>query len=701
MAKPVAWIDDVNLVTISGDQVLGLSEISLPIIIQKDINVSYPITEISLINHNICQLHFLDSLPLGEELFLKWESLEIPIYPRKIVRTKWFDQCYATNEELGAICSDEETAFQLWAPTATSVFLRLNDQLYKMMRAEKGVWKKTIKGDWHGAIYEYIVTVNGEKHTVIDPYAKGSLANTNKGVVINFSRTEKLNSKRPAITSLQDAIIYEIHVRDATIGVESGVKNRGKFLGLHEKNTKTKNGFSSGLEYLKELGITHVELLPINDFARVDELNPDHDYNWGYDPLLYQVPEGSYSLRPNDPLSRINECKRMIDAFHQANIGVILDVVFNHIFIKENITETIFEKIVPGYFFRYDEFGNAANGTGCGNEFATERKMVRKFFVDTIDFWLKEYQVDGFRFDLMGLIDIETMNQISERCHLEENPIMLLGEGWNLQSPLIDSEKATIDNASRLKGIRFFNDRFRDVIKGNMFNLNVPGYVNGYGQYFDKIADIVSGSCLETFGQPFVPDVSQTINYVECHDNHTLWDRLSITNKDEHEIIRKKMHQLATGLTLVSQGVPFIHAGQEWFRTKNGVENSFCSGDEINQLDWKKREEEAESVQFVKNLITLRKTYDVFRMKSKKEIEKRFHLLKTDPPVFGFILLGDKENIAVYVNPLKESSKIVLPSSGLWKIIVTNDSKNRDYEHLIIGEFMNINPLEFLVLIKC
>lgn len=701
LVKPTAWMDDIKLVTVSIDPFTPKFKNSFPKIFQKKNKVFFQITKIKNLNENVYQIYLSESLPIGEEVVLQWEDTEIPIYPGKIVRTDWFDQHFSvSNVQFGAICSDDKTIFRLWAPTATSVILRLNDQLYELIREEKGVWTKILTGDWHGAIYEYIVTVNGNTHVVIDPYAKGSLANTSKGVVINFSKTVKPDAERPKLASLQDAVIYELHVRDATKDSESGVINSGKFLGLQEIGTKTEKGFSTGLDYIKELGVTHVELLPINDFARVDELKPDRQYNWGYDPLLYQVPEGSYSTNPNDPLSRINECKKMIEAFHRANIGVILDVVFNHAFIEENIEETIFEKIVPGYYFRYDEQGNLANGTGCGNEFATERKMVRKFFVDTIDFWLKEYQVDGFRFDLMGIMDTETMKQIYQRCQLEEVPIMLLGEGWNLPSPLPESEKAIMANASSLGGIRFFNDRFRDILKGNLFSLEDRGFINGQGRFFEKLPDIVSGSCLEKYGSPFVPDVTQTINYVECHDNHTLWDRLSITNSEEPESVRKKMHQLATGITLVSQGVPFIHAGQEWFRTKNGIENSFRSGDEINQLDWKKREQEVDTIEFVKNLIRLRKSCDVFRMESKKEVEQRLHILTTNRPIFGFTLLGDREEFAIYINPTKACGKIWLPSSGQWKVLVTNDFENRVNEHLIIGEYTNINPLEFLVLMK-
>ncbi|WP_156291594.1 type I pullulanase [Oceanobacillus salinisoli] len=699
--RMIAWIDDVHELSVIGDinKLLPISEYPVIYWERKQLYIQAKVEEV--VNESKVNIRFHEELPMGETLFLLWGEIKIPIYPGAIVRTKWFDENFTNlDAELGAVCNSSSTTFSVWAPTAVSVSVKLKNKQYPLIKQERGVWKRTLTGDWHGYPYTYEVTLNGQSALVNDPYAKAILPNSKKGVVIDFSRTKSLKDSpitRPKLNHLQDAIIYELHVRDATIHKDSGVKNKGKFIGLTEKNTINSNGYSTALSYIQSLGITHVQLLPINDFARVDELQPDASYNWGYDPLYFQAPEGSYSVLPADPIARINECKTMVESFHQEGISVILDVVYNHVYIME---ESSFEKLVPGYYFRYQADGTHSNGTGVGNDIASERHMVRKFILDTIDFWLREYQVDGFRFDLMGALDIETMKQIHKRCKKESVPIMLLGEGWDLPTALPFHLKASSSNSPQLNGVRYFNDFFRDTIKGNLFHHQDIGYVNGNGHYIERLPHLMSGSVLEEYGIPFVTDVTQTVNYVECHDNHTLWDRLKLTNPEARETERKKMHQLATGLTILSQGIPFIHAGQEWFRTKQGVENSYISGDEVNQLDWTKRETENENIEFVKALISLRKQYKVFRLKSKNEIRRRFHVLETPKPVFGFTLLGEEADFSVYVNPTNESHTLHLPSSGKWKTAVSNHFSKLKEQQLIIGEYTSIEPLELIVLHK-
>lgn len=701
MHTSIAWIDDVKMITIKCKK--GFSKDPFknkeqPIIFwsRKDKVFLTEIVEKS--DEHSIRIRIFEALPMGEELILRWGKIEIPVYPGAIVRTTWFDDHYADiNTNLGAIYDQAATTFTVWAPTATSVDLYLDNKSIKLIRKERGIWQKTVIGDWHGIAYDYEVIVNGQASRVNDPYAKAMLANSEKGVVIDLTKTDPLHfrhTEKPTINNLQDAIIYELHVRDATIQQESGVNNRGKFLGLTEQATTTDGKMSSALSYVKKLGVTHVQFLPINDFARVNEINPSGDYNWGYDPLYFQVPEGSYSTSPEDPGARIKECKQMIHSFHQAGISVILDVVYNHVFIMK---ESSFELLVPGYYFRYYMDGTLSNGTGVGNDFATERLMARKFILDTIDFWLSEYRIDGFRFDLMGAMDINTMADIQKRCHQEPVPIMLLGEGWDLQTALHDEMKATSRNSSHLQGIRFFNDFFRDTVKGNLFQLGDTGYINGNGHFNERMASLISGSALAEFGNSFVANVDQTINFVECHDNYTLWDQLKFTNQNDSEFIRQKMHQLATGITLLSQGVPFIHAGQEWFQTKQGNGNSYISGDEINQLDWNERDKQLDNILFVQTLIALRKKYDVFRLTSKQAIKDRFHVLTTPAPVFGFTLLGSNEDFAIYINPTNEAQDIHLPSSGRWEIAVTNDHTNMKD---IIGEYTKLAAYELIVLQK-
>ncbi|RDW19000.1 type I pullulanase [Oceanobacillus arenosus] len=695
MNTTIAWIDDVRKLTVIFNDRSSKPDFNVEPIIYWENKEKYFQTYIeNQINETTIIIHFYEDLPIGEPLILQWGEQNIPVFAGAIVRTRWFDNQYsAVDAVLGAQCKESATSFSVWAPTAIQVNVILGEQSFSLKRHDRGVWNATISGNWHGATYEYAVNVNGKTILVNDPYAKAILPNSEKGVIVDFSKLKQVdesNPFRPKHANLQDAIIYELHVRDATIHPTSNVTNNGKFLGLAEIGTATQDGYSTALSYIKELGCTHVQLLPVNDYARVDELNPTLDYNWGYDPLYFQVPEGSYSVVPENPFARINECKAMIGAFHREGISVILDVVFNHVFVME---ESPFEKIVPGYYFRYHENGILSNGTGVGNDIATERGMARAFILDSIDFWLREYRVDGFRFDLMGAIDIETMRQIEERCKEEPLPIMLLGEGWELSTALESDRKATSRNSAQLKGTRFFNDFFRDSLKGNLFQTGDTGYVNGKGRFIERLPALVSGST-------FVSEVTQTVNYVECHDNHTLWDRLAITNKDTSEMDRKKMHQLATGITLLSQGVPFIHAGQEWFRSKFGIENSYISGDSINQLDWQKRSLENDSVEFVKSLIALRKKYNVFRMTSKEEINRRLYILETPSPVFGFTLLGDDEDFSIYVNPSRVQQPLQLPSPGNWKVSITNDFQKSNKERTVIGEYTFIEPLELIVLQK-
>lgn len=702
MVNGMAWIDDVFRITFTCENIETLihSE-AAPVIYwrKKEKYFSLMLEGPTPTGDAKVNMVLFEALPLGEELVLQWGDAEMPVYPGAIVRTDWFEHNYTDiHAKLGADYSRNQTAFSVWAPTATVVTLWLKGNRHPLIRSNAGVWETVVKGDWDGAAYQYEVTVNGKTTIVNDPYAKAMLANSEKSVVMNMKAAEPKNfqtTKRPPIKQLQDAIIYELHVRDATIMHDSGVRHKGKFLGLTEKNTTTSKGFSTGLSYIKDLGVTHVQLMPINDFARVDELNPNNGYNWGYDPLYFQVPEGSYATRVDIPEARVKECKQMIQAFHEEGIAVIFDVVYNHVFYMPT---SPFEQLVPGYYFRYDDNGHVSNGTGVGNDFASERIMARKFIIDSIDFWLDEYKVDGFRFDLMGALDIDTMTEIRTRCEQEEIPVMLLGEGWTLPTAINPDRLATSVHSGQLKGVRFFNDFFRDSLKGSLFNTNDQGFANGRGQFIERLPHLVSGSALEKFGQPFVADVTQTVNYVECHDNHTLWDRLELTNSRNTETVRRKMHQLATGVTLLSQGVPFLHAGQEWFRTKAGDENSYRSGDHINQLDWHEREKQQDNISYVKKLIALRKQYPVFRLVSKQEINRRLHILTTPAPVFGFTLLGDARNFSIYVNPDEATYQVLLPSNGRWQTLVTNN-KEKETQY-IEGEVTTIGPYELIVLMR-
>ena len=698
MGKSIAWIDKVKELIVEIDNVASLQDIEA-VVKWKDRTVSGKVAEVY--SDRIALLSLEEELPLGEDLKLIWGKESVPVFAREIVRSEWFEEKYdASDVPLGARYSKSSTSFSVWAPTATRLRLDINGHSHEMERQEAGVWHRTVKGNLHGAAYSFQATVNGRTRKVNDPYAKSMTANSRKSVVLDLPATDPSGFRqheRPSVEYANDVIIYELHVRDASAAVSSGIQHKKKFLGLTEKNTHTETGYSTGLSYIKELGCTHVQLLPINDFGRVDELKMEENYNWGYDPLFFQSPEGSYASDPADPEARVREGKQMIQSFHEEELSVILDVVYNHVFKRET---SPFEKLVPGYYFRYHDNGEPSNGTGTGNDVATERKMVRKFVLDSIDYWLKEYRVDGFRFDLMGEMDVRTMQEIRRRCQEEDKLIILLGEGWELDTPLPPEQKATIFQSHQLEGIAFFNDKFRDTMKGTLFEQYDQGYANGKGRFIELMPLLTAGSCVGSFGHPLVRQPAQSVNYVECHDNHTLWDRLQISNGEEEEEDRKKIHQLATGLTLLSQGIPFLQAGQEWYRTKNGEENSYISGDEINQLDWQRRAAEDDNIQWIKTLISIRKKYSEFRLRSMEDIRHRFHVLQTPATLFGFLLFGDEVDLAVFVNPTKRLFQVHLPSPGRWEKLTSNHYGGISPVSCLITEHTEIQPYELFVLEK-
>ncbi|WP_235989016.1 type I pullulanase [Aquibacillus kalidii] len=668
----IAWLDEKDRLTVDLSEVSGWNDCEPKVLIEE---ASLAIDSVDVNDDRMAQITLTKPMELGKDATLIWEDHVFPIYPRKVVRTAWFDDVYdASEEQLGFHYTKSQTSFHVWAPTAVEVKLLLNNTTHPMSRKSCGAWHLTVAGDWHGALYAYIVTVNGKEQLVNDPYAIAMTANSGSSVVLDLTSTDPDQFRElfyPSIPA-EEAVIYELHVRDATVAESSGVKHKGKFLGLTEKNTCTQAGLSTGLSYIASLGCTHVQLLPIQDYARVDEENPKDGYNWGYDPLYYFVPEGSYATDATIPSVRVKECKQMIHAIHQQGLAVIIDVVFNHVFDQ---AESALEKLVPGYYFRYHSDGQLSNGSGTGNDLATERKMVRKLILDCVNYWIEEYQVDGFRFDLMGLIDVKTMQMVREHCLEVDRPILLLGEGWELDTQLAAEQMASLAQADQLLGISFFNDQFRDVVKGSQFDAVDTGFVNGHGKHHNRMDQLVSGCCQSRFNFAMFLDPKQSVNYVECHDNHTLWDRLLLSNPELDDHARIRMHQLATGLVILSQGIPFLHAGQEFYRTKQGDENSYLSGDAINQLDWERRAFHDDNVDWVRSLIALRKKYYLFRMKTVREIDDHLHMIVAPDPVLGFMLMGVEEDIVVFVNPTDQDRLVEMPATGRWQKCLSNLSK--------------------------
>jgi pullulanase len=625
-----------------------------------------------------------------------------------VVRTKEFDDRFYYDGPLGMKYKKERTAFRIWAPTATHVQLKLYTPEHvemkplNMVREDNGTWSVEVEGDLDHYRYSFAVCVNFEWRESVDPYAVSVTANGKLGVIIDLEKTITKNPILPPLLSPVDAIIYETHIRDFTIHQNSGVKNKGTYLGVAELQTKGKNNGLTGLSYVKSLGITHIQFLPFHDFEGVDELGDKQDYNWGYNPLHFNVPEGSYSSNPEDPYARIIELKNMIAAIHEQGIRIIMDVVYNHVHIRE---ESSFEKIVPGYYFRYYEDGSPANGTGVGNDFATERQMARKFVLDSIIYWTKEYHIDGFRFDLMGIFDIETMSMIREKLDQIDKNILTIGEGWDLNTPIPMEEKAAIRNQKKLPRIGQFNDWFRDAIKGSTFNLHDRGYALGNGHYYEAAKQVIGGSIgIDRTQAGLFMEPDQSVNYVECHDNHTFWDKMSVCSSDEPIEVRKLRQRLATTIVLLSQGIPFLNSGQEFFRTKQGVGNSYRSPDQINELNWDHLEENKEHVEYIKGIIDIRKSHKAFRLPKADLVRKHVKMLNIPNPAIGYWMenvgeYGEWEEILVLFNSSRERMRLELPKKD-WKILADNCcAKVTPISHYAEQEF-NVEPCTSYVLVK-
>ncbi|EMT45202.1 type I pullulanase [Anoxybacillus flavithermus] len=628
------------------------------------------------------------------------EGWQAPLQVGAVMRTKAFDDLYAYDgNDLGATYDPEKTTFKVWAPTATDVLLKLihpttkEETTYVMTREKKGLWTYTVYDDVECFLYTYMTYVNFIWREAVDPYAKSVSVNGAYGVVVDLTKTTIPKPSMSPFISMTDAIIYEMHIRDFTIHHESGVRQKGKYVGLTERGTTGPNGTLTGLSYIKQLGVTHVQLMPVQDFEGVDELQPLKMYNWGYNTVHYNAPEGSYATDPDDPYARIIELKRAIRAFQQEGIRVILDVVYNHVYVRETSS---FEHLVPGYYFRYERNGYPSNGTGVGNDLASERKMVKKFIIDSVTYWLKEYGVDGFRFDLMGILDIDTMNDVRRAIDEIDPTVIILGEGWDLATPLPSEKKTTIANAKHTPRIAYFNDRFRDYVKGSTFDIHERGFALGDCSYKEAVIRAIRGS-IHLFFSP-----RQSVNYVECHDNHTLWDKMAVANAHESEYIRRKRQKLATAIVLLSQGIPFLHSGQEFYRTKKGVENSYNAPDEVNQVDWNEKSRWEEDVREIMKLIELRKKHGAFRFLTADQVRRHMKFYDTHPSVIAYQLVDVgvygpwKQIVVVYHN---EEKKAMLPlADGKWKVMFSSE---KEWLGNVYERFVEINGIGTWVLIQC
>ncbi len=599
-------------------------------------------------------------------------------------------------EDLGVHYTPEKTTFRVWAPSAQSITVRIFDQghdgtlleTHKMKKDREGTWLLSINGDWKNRYYTYQAVVNGKTLLEVpDPYARAVGVNGNRGMIVDLPSTnppgwETVN--RPPLNSPADIVIWEIHVRDFSIHPSSGIMNRGKYLAFTETGTLSPQGHKTGIDHLVELGITHVHLLPVFDFYTIDETRLDEpQFNWGYDPKNYNAPDGSYATNPHDGNVRIKEFKQMVQALHNNGIRVIMDVVYNHMY---DAGKSLFENLVPGYYFRMREDGTYSDGAGCGNETASERAMMRKFMIESLKYWATEYRIDGFRFDLMGLHDIETMNLIREELHAIDPTIILYGEGWTAgDTPLPENQRATKINASQLNGIAVFSDDIRDAIRGPWWDGKAPGYMAGKPGLEESIRFGVVAATqhpqiqydkVNYSNAPYADNPLQVITYVTCHDNPCLWDKILETcincNKDD----KLDLQKFANAIVLTSQGVSFLHAGEELVRTKYGEHNSYNLPDSINQLVWHNKHSYREVFDYYKDMIALRKNHPAFRMPTTEMVQNHIRFFDINTPlVVGYHISGNANgdkwrDILVFYNANPTDIKVDLPQ-GEW-IIVAN-----------------------------
>ena len=600
-----------------------------------------------------------DEIEIGNEYHVLHQHARATIlHYGAVVKTARFDELfYYDGDDLGYQYSAEATQFALWAPTAYRVKIEVYRngiiEDYEMKRDKKGVYRVKVDGNLENATYVYLVRVDGEWKETIDPYANASIENSKRSAIIDMNKIKVQDYPLPEMKSMCDAIIYEASVRDFTIQSQCGVTHPGKFRGFVQENEHTKANMT-GFTYLKSLGATHVQLLPVFDFGSVDENYPQMFYNWGYDPVQYRVLEGSFCVDPNNPYARILAFIELVEQCHKAGIRVNLDVVFNHVYDKEN---HFFDKTVPNYFFQMNQNGSFSNGTWCGNDVDSTRKMCHKYIVDTCKFIVETYHIDGFRFDLMGILDVDTINEVARVCR-EINPdFMIYGEGWDMPSYLDYQKRASIANNWKMENVAHFSDRFRDVAKGrtSQNEVNMKGYCTGAIYLIEIMKNCLGASCTSIGDSVLFKKPAHCVNYVECHDNMTCWDKIKECCKEDSKEVHVKKQKILMAATLLAQGIPFIHSGQEFCRTKFKLHNTYESSDEINKIDYLRKHLYQDVVDCTKDLIQIRKAHPCLRYSEKEDVEKYVSFDTIQNHVLIYKTADENEELTVLFNPTVKS----------------------------------------------
>ena len=606
--------------------------------------------------------------------------------------------------DLGAVYTKDHTQFRLWAPTAEAVsicFYENGDggeafEVKKMNKSEGGTWIYVKSGEWHKLYYTYKVTVDGVTRETNDPYAKAAGVNGVRSMVVDLERTNPegfVEDKGPAVKKWTDVIVYEMSILDTTMDESCGAKYPGKYIGLTETGLKTKEGVPTGLDHILDTGITHVQIMPTYDFGSIDESKPDvPQYNWGYDPINYNLPEGSFSTDPFHGEVRIKEFKQMVQCFHEHGLGVIMDVVYNHTY---DIDNNCFQKCVPDYYYRMTEDGEYSDASACGNEVASDHPMCSKFIIDSLKYWVSEYHIDGFRFDLMGVLDIETMNKAAVELKKINPNIVIYGEGWTGgPSTISDEERALKCNVPALVDVGAFSDDIRDTVRGHVFYEEEVGYISGRQGMENDIRYSVVGATrhpevdydeYDYSDGPWAKNPVDIVNYVSCHDNLTLWDKISVSCPDASEEEKLAMNRLATSMVFTAQGIPFFLSGEEFARTKpiEGTdqvsENSYNMPFYTNNMRYDRLVKYTDLYEYYKGVIAFRKAHEGLRFATTEEVCEHLHFVDGLPKnVVAFTIKTEEETIFVVYNSNRKAVTVELPEKANWQICIDNDKASTE-----------------------
>lgn len=634
-----------------------------------------------------------------------------------------------SGEDLELTVDGSGTHFRLWSPKADAVRLNLYHQglngspyesLDMSFHEENGTWTASVPQQLYGNFYTFQVKQDGRwLDETPGVWAKATGANGKRAAIIDFAQTNPEgwnNDKGPKVDNFTDVIVYEMHHRDFSMSPTSGIANKGKFLALTETGTTSPEGEKTGIDHLKELGVTHVHILPSYDYNSVDETNlQNNTYNWGYDPQNYNTPEGSYSTNPSDPTTRVREMKEMVKALHDAGIGVIMDVVYNH--TAEN-DKSNFELTAPGYYHRHWDDGRYSDASGCGNETASDLQQMRDYIVNSVKYWADEYHIDGFRFDLMAIHDIETMNQVAAELKDINPDIFVYGEGWTAgDSPLPAEQRALKENVAKMKNIAVFSDDIRDAVKGHYSNAEDRGFATGKPGNEETVKiGIVAATAHPQVDYskgnnskfPYASSPEMIVNYVSCHDDLMLTDKLRKSMPEATDEERMAAAKLAQTIIFTSQGTPFMFAGEEIFRDKKGVHNSYKSPDSINAIDWSLKAKNRDQMEYYKGLIALRKAHPAFRMTTAQDIARHLVFDRVDsdktPNLISYSLKdnanGDEwKEIKVILNGADESRTVKLPK-GIWQTVARDGKIDPEGNLGNVSGSISVAPMTAVILKK-